>query len=59
MPVLTSNLKATLLSQEGLPQACPSVCLLLPSAEVPTNLKLLSTEPVEPENFSSNVLEAA
>ncbi len=47
--MLTS--KASLLSQEGLPQTCPSVCLLLPSAEMPT--KLLSTEPAELENFSS------
>jgi hypothetical protein len=31
--MLTS--KASLCSQEGLPQTCPSVCLLLPSAEVP------------------------
>jgi hypothetical protein len=34
--MLTS--KASLLSQGGLPQTCPSVCLLLPSAEMPTKL---------------------
>ena len=36
---------------EEVPQTCPSVCLLLPFAEIPT--RLLSTELVEPENFNS------
>jgi hypothetical protein len=52
----TLSSKATLLSQKGLPQTCPSVCLLLPFAEVPTGTKslVLPTELVEPENFSSS-----
>ena len=49
--MLTS--KATLLSQEGLPQTCPSVWLLLPLAEVPTKLLSTQAELVELENFSS------
>jgi hypothetical protein len=42
--MLTS--KATLFGMKGLPQTCPSesVCLLLPFAEMPTSLRLLSTE---------------
>jgi hypothetical protein len=52
--MLTS--KARLFGQRRLPQTCPSasasVCLLLPFAEVPRATKLLSTEPVAPENFS-------
>ena len=36
---------------EEVPQTCPSVCLLLPFAEIPT--RLLSTELVEPENLNS------
>ena len=52
--MLTS--KATLFSQKGLPQTYPSVCLPLPFAEM--NTKLLSTEPVEPENFSSYLNQA-
>jgi hypothetical protein len=54
--MLTS--KATLFETnlKGLPQTCPSVCLRLPFADMPTGVtRLLSTELVEPENFNSHL----
>ena len=57
--MLTS--KATLFETnlKGLPQTCPSVCLRLPFADMPTGVtRLLSTElptVVEPENFNSHL----